>query len=108
MSGELDFGPRQLNIVEKPSRSCNGATGWTTEKLEFDYRQGKEICLLHSDQSGSELHPAAYPMITGGSYTGRRAAAWGCIWSLAFFLAQRLRIRDSKPLPTCPCGMVLN
>jgi len=54
MSGELDFGPRRLNIVEGLSRYCNWATGWTTkEKSEFDYRQGKEI--LSSPQRSERL-----------------------------------------------------
>jgi len=53
MSGELDFGPCQLNIVEELSRYCNWVTDWTTEKSEFDYRQGKEV--LSSPQRSERL-----------------------------------------------------
>jgi hypothetical protein len=50
------------------------ATGWTTEGSEFDSRWGQEISLLHVVQTGSGAHPASYPMGTGGSFGGGKAA----------------------------------
>jgi hypothetical protein len=45
-------------------------TGWTIGWSRFDPLQGQRIfpsslCV----QTGSEAHPASYPMGTGGSYT---------------------------------------
>jgi hypothetical protein len=39
--------------------------GWTTEGLEFESRYGKEFSVLHVVQTGSETHPASYPMVPG-------------------------------------------
>jgi hypothetical protein len=53
------------------------ATGWATEVLEFESRYGQEFALLHVVQTGSEAHPASYPMGTGDSLPGGKAAgAW--------------------------------
>jgi hypothetical protein len=38
------------------------ATGWTTEKSEFESRERYEFCLLHVVQTGSGAHPASYSM----------------------------------------------
>jgi hypothetical protein len=35
---------------------------------------GKELFLLYSIQTGSGAHPVSYPMGTGGSLTGGKAA----------------------------------
>jgi hypothetical protein len=44
-------------------------------------KEGQKFSLLHSVQTGSEAHPASYPMGTGGSFPGgKAAAAWG--WPL--------------------------
>jgi hypothetical protein len=53
MFGELDFGLHQLNVLGEVSRYCNWDMGWTKEKLEFDYRQEKEI--LSSLQRSEQL-----------------------------------------------------
>jgi hypothetical protein len=45
-------------------------TGWTTEGLEFESRWGKKFSLLQIIQTSSEVHPASYPMGTGGSFPG--------------------------------------
>jgi hypothetical protein len=46
------------------------ATGWTTERSEFESRYGEEFYLLRVIQTGSGAHPAYYPMGTAGSFPG--------------------------------------
>jgi hypothetical protein len=46
------------------------ATGWTTKGSEFEFRWGQEFSLLPVVQTGSEAHPASYPMGSGGSFSG--------------------------------------
>jgi hypothetical protein len=48
--------------------------GWTTEGSEFESRLGQELSLLEIVQTGSEVHPTSYPMGTGGSFPGGKAA----------------------------------
>jgi hypothetical protein len=48
--------------------------GWTTEGSEFDSRLSQEFSLLHVVRTGSGAHPASYPMGTGGSFPGGKAA----------------------------------
>jgi hypothetical protein len=48
--------------------------GWTTEESEFETRQGQKFSLLRVIQTGSEAHPASYPMDTGDSFLGDKAA----------------------------------
>jgi hypothetical protein len=50
------------------------ATGWTTEGSEFESRYGQEFFLLHVVQTGSGVRPTSYPMGTGGSFPGAKAA----------------------------------
>jgi hypothetical protein len=50
------------------------ATGWTTEGSEFKSRYGQELSLLHVVQTGSGVHPSSYPLGTGGSFPGGKAA----------------------------------
>jgi hypothetical protein len=38
----------------------------------------KDVSLLHSVQADSGAHPASYPMGTGGSFPGDKAAG---VWS---------------------------
>jgi hypothetical protein len=41
-------------------------TGWTTERSEFESRDGQGFSLLHVvHQTGSGVHPTSYPMGTG-------------------------------------------
>jgi hypothetical protein len=40
---------------------------------EFESRKSQK-CLLHSVQTGSGAHPVSYPMGTGGSFPGDKAA----------------------------------
>jgi hypothetical protein len=58
----------------KPDRIAQSverlATGWTTKGSEFETRWGQEFPLLSTDQTGSEAHPASYPMGTGGHFPG--------------------------------------
>jgi hypothetical protein len=48
--------------------------GWTTEGSQFESRWGQEFFLLQIVQTGSEVHPTSYPMGTGGSFSGGKAA----------------------------------
>jgi hypothetical protein len=50
------------------------ATGWTAERLEFQYRYGQEFALLHFVQTGSGSHEASYPKGTEGAFPGGKAA----------------------------------
>jgi hypothetical protein len=47
------------------------ATGYGSESKS---RSGKEFSLLHVVQTGSGVHPTHYPMDTGGSFSGGKAA----------------------------------
>jgi hypothetical protein len=49
------------------------ATGWAKEGSEFESRNGEEF-FLHVVQTGSGFHPTSYPMGTGGSFPGGKAA----------------------------------
>jgi hypothetical protein len=42
------------------------ATGCTSEESEFDFRLRQKFSILQFLQTGSEAHPAYYPMDTGG------------------------------------------
>jgi hypothetical protein len=46
------------------------ATGWTTERSEFESRYCQEFSLLHVVQNGYGAHSASYPMGTGALSTG--------------------------------------
>jgi hypothetical protein len=45
--------------------------GWTTEGSKFE---NPYFSLLHVVQTDSGVHPASYPMGTGGSFSGVKAA----------------------------------
>jgi hypothetical protein len=49
-------------------------TGWMTDEPEFESRLSKTCSLLHVIQTGSEAHPASYPMGTDGSFSGSKVA----------------------------------
>jgi hypothetical protein len=63
----LDFFYTKLDAVQRL------ATGWTTERSEFESRQSQEFSLLHVVWTGSGAHPASYPLSTGSSFPGGRA-----------------------------------
>jgi hypothetical protein len=42
------------------------ATGWTTKGSELESRWRQEFSLFHVVHTGSGVHPASYPMGTGG------------------------------------------
>jgi hypothetical protein len=42
--------------------------GWATEGPEFESRWVAEYSFLHVVQTGSGVHPASYPMGTGGLF----------------------------------------
>jgi hypothetical protein len=48
--------------------------GWTTEGSEFESRYDQEFSLLQIVQMGYGVHPTSYPMSTGGSFLGDKAA----------------------------------
>jgi hypothetical protein len=50
------------------------ATGWTIEGSGFESREGQEFSLLHVVHTGSGVHPASYPLDTGGPFPGGKAA----------------------------------
>jgi hypothetical protein len=68
------------------------ATGYEleTEGLEFESRYGQEFSLLQIIQTSSGVHPTSYPMGTGGSFPGGKAAE-----------------READHSPICLHGIVL-
>jgi hypothetical protein len=62
-----------LNIVSRDS-VVGIATGWTTKGSEFESLWGQGFSLLHVVQTGSGAHTASFPMGTGGSFPGGKAA----------------------------------
>jgi hypothetical protein len=70
--------------------------GWTTEVSEFESRRGQEFSPLHV-QIGFGVHPISYPMCTGSSFPGVKAAG---TWSWPLHLVPRSRKCGSiHPLP---------
>jgi hypothetical protein len=55
-----------------PSQYSNQATGWTTG-VRFP-AEAKNSSLRHRVQTGFQAHPASYPMGTGVSFPGGKAA----------------------------------
>jgi hypothetical protein len=49
-------------------------TGWTTEDLEFEPRQGQEFSLFNVVHTASGVHPTSYPMGTESYLPGGKAA----------------------------------
>jgi hypothetical protein len=82
--------------------SRDSATGWTTEGSEFESRYGHESSLPYRVQTGSWAHSASYPMGTGRSFSGGKAAgAWS--WTTHLKLVTRSRKCGSiHPLPPTP------
>jgi hypothetical protein len=48
--------------------------GWSTEGSELKCQYGQEFSLLHVVQTGSGVHSNSYPIGTGGSFPGGKAA----------------------------------
>jgi hypothetical protein len=44
------------------------------EGSDFESQYGQEFSLLYVVQTGSGVHPTSYPMDTGGSFPGVKAA----------------------------------
>jgi hypothetical protein len=62
------------NAVEKIGEIKRQATGWTAGVL-FPARAMKGcFSLRHCVHTGSVIHPASYPMDSGGSFPGGKAA----------------------------------
>jgi hypothetical protein len=61
------------NVIHLLRRGSRLGTGWTTEGSEFESRWGQEFSVLQIVQTGAEVHPT-YPMGTGGSFPGGKAA----------------------------------
>jgi hypothetical protein len=60
------------------SEDCSASTGWTTEILEFDSRQGQtDFPLLHSTQTCCDVHAASFLTGIGDSFSwGKSARTW--------------------------------
>jgi hypothetical protein len=66
------------NIYRLNSSPVGVATGW---KARVRFPAVQDFSFLHSVQTGSGTQPASYPMGTGGSFPGGKAAgAWS--WPL--------------------------
>jgi hypothetical protein len=66
-----------LQFISKSRDSAVGiATGYVLDDQGVGVRVplGKEFSLLHVVQTGSGVHPTSYPMGTGGSFSGGKAA----------------------------------
>jgi hypothetical protein len=65
-------------IVSRDSAVGIATSYWLDEqKSEFESRWGQEFSLLHVVQTGFGVHLTSYPMGTGGSFLGGKAAgAW--------------------------------
>jgi hypothetical protein len=48
--------------------------GWMADGSEFESLKGKDLSPLHVVQTGSGAEPVSYPMGTGGSFPGSKAA----------------------------------
>jgi hypothetical protein len=67
------------------SQWCGGygvvsiATGYGLDNrgIKFESQYGQEFSFLHIVQTGSGVHPASYPMGTGGSFPRGKAAGAG-------------------------------
>jgi hypothetical protein len=44
-------------------------------RLKFKSRWGQEFSLLYVVQTGSEAHPASYPIVTGSTFPGVKRPA---------------------------------
>jgi hypothetical protein len=66
---------------ENRDRVVGIATGYGPKRSEFESRWGQEFSLLPVVQTDSGAHPASYPVGTGDSFPGGKAAgAWS--WAL--------------------------
>jgi hypothetical protein len=68
------FGSKREEVRSRDI-SVGTATGWTA-RVRFPAVQ--DFSLLHSVQTGSGVHPASYPMGTGGYFPGSKAAG---VWN---------------------------
>jgi hypothetical protein len=67
-----------LKVKDKVLDEIKRTTGW---KAGFWFpAEATDFCLLHSVQTASGTHPASWPMGTGDSFPGIKAAAAGA-WS---------------------------
>jgi hypothetical protein len=67
--------PREQNVGARIAHSVYQlATGWTTEGSEFESPWCQEFSLLSVVQTGSGVHPTSYPLGTGDSFPGGKAA----------------------------------
>jgi hypothetical protein len=73
MSGTPNYIHVRATRVSRDS-SVGRATRWTTERSKFESPEGQDFSFLHDVQTGSGAHPASYPMGTGCSFPGGKAA----------------------------------
>jgi hypothetical protein len=62
--------PHSQFLPSDPGTDSNYTMGWTTAKLGFDSQRWQKTYFLNTVQTGSEAHPASYPMGTGGCFPG--------------------------------------
>jgi hypothetical protein len=65
-------GWRSFSSLQGPDRVSAVGTDWTTKGSESRWRQ--QFSLLHAIQTGSGARPPSYPMGTGSSFPGGKAA----------------------------------
>jgi hypothetical protein len=63
-----------LGLYVHRDRSRVSVVGIATEGSEFESRWVQEFSLHHVVQAGSGVHTTSYPMGTGGSFPGGKAA----------------------------------
>jgi hypothetical protein len=69
-----------INSVRVPGRSRGTSVGIATgygvddQGVGVRVRMGREFSILHAVQTGSGVDPASYPMDTGDSFPGGKAA----------------------------------
>jgi hypothetical protein len=59
-----------IYILQQPGKLGRYSDELRAGRPGFDSRQGRDISLLYSVQTGSEAHPASYPMGTGTNFKG--------------------------------------
>jgi hypothetical protein len=77
---EVFLETENYRMYEEVVRSRDSVVGIATsyglddKGSEFESRWGQEFSLLQIIQTGSEVPPTSYPMGTGGSFPGGKAA----------------------------------
>jgi hypothetical protein len=75
-----------FSTVWSRDNSVSRVTGLQVGRPGFDSRQGqRHFSLRHRIQNGSGTHPTSYPIGTGGSFPGDKAAgAWSWLFTISW------------------------